>query len=57
MTNQQSLKALMAEHQLDDAHIAVLLSVSASSVQSWRVGRRNMPDNLLELLEIKLKQE
>ena len=54
MTNQTQLMALMGKHNLDDAHVAVLLSVSACTVSSWRRGTRNMPDNVLELLQMKL---
>lgn len=55
MTTRDQLLKLMAEHNLDDARCAVLVGMSASAVQSWRLGRREMPAPILELLTLKLK--
>ena len=51
------LAQLMQSHGLRDEQIAILLSVSAYTVGMWRRGQRDMPGNLMELLQIKLKQE
>lgn len=55
----QSLRALMAEHNLTRADVARLLGLPVknythSSVQSWLAGKRNMPPSKLELLRLKL---
>ena len=54
MTTRDQLLKLMAKHKLDDAHCAVLIGMSASAVQSWRLGNREMPKPILELLQLKL---
>jgi len=38
-----------------DDYVAKLLSVSAYTVSAWRRGKREMPDSLIELLQLKLK--
>lgn len=54
MTTRDQLLQLMTEHDLDDARCAVLIGMSAAAVQSWRLGRRTMPDPIMELLQLKL---
>ena len=55
MTNINKLKAIMSEHNLDRYAIATLLSVRKSTVDTWHGKSRNMPDQMLELLQYKLK--
>jgi len=50
-----ALAQLMQDHQLRDEQVAIMLSVSAYTVGMWRKGRRDMPNNLMELLTIKLQ--
>ena len=57
----QSLRALMAEHNLTSADVARLLGLkvtrySNGTVDSWLSGHRNCPPAKLELLAIKAKQ-
>ena len=48
----------MELHDLTSADVAELLGVSVFTVNSWRSRNGNpMPDNLLELLELKLTSE
>jgi len=59
MTNREQLKALMLQHNLNQADIAELLSVSHWTVKSWTLpltskAYRPMPDNMLELLNLKI---
>jgi DNA-binding transcriptional regulator YiaG len=60
MTNEQQLISIMCEHSLIRQEIAVILKVSKSTVNSWlRKGKAHkaMPDNLLDLLHLKLKRD
>jgi len=50
-----TLAQLMQSHNLRDEQVAIMLSVSAYTVGMWRRGQREMPDNLMELLTIKLQ--
>ena len=51
------LKKLIDEHNLKAEQVALMLNVSAYSIQAWARGQRPMPNNLMELLTLKLKQE
>ena len=51
------LAKLMQSRSLRDEQVALMLSVSAYTVGVWRRGDRGIPENLMELLQIKLKQE
>jgi len=55
--NIQTLKALMAEHDLSRRQVATLLRVYKQRVDSWCMGNRQMPDQLLELLQYKIKDK
>lgn len=60
MTNQEKLKYLREKYNLTYADISTLLNVSWHTVKSWLVPlsskrHRNISDNTLELLELKLK--
>ena len=50
-----TLSQLMQDHALRDEQVAIMLSVSAYTVGMWRRGQRDMPDNLMELLNLKLQ--
>lgn len=59
MDNAVKLRKLMDEHSLARADVARLTSSSKSAVDSWLAPRRakwhrEMPDNKLELLHLKL---
>ena len=54
MTTRDQLLKLMDEHRLNDAKVAVMLDVSAYTVQSWVRGQRTMRPHMLELLQYKL---
>ena len=56
--NKDKLQRIMAGHGLNRHQVAELLGVRKSTVDTWFMsgkGFRNMPDNTLELLELKLK--
>ena len=60
-TTNQKLIQLMSKHALTSSDVAELVYVSRDTVHSWRVSNkatrfRVMPEGLLELLEIKIKQ-
>jgi hypothetical protein len=61
-SNVQQLKQLMADHSLDRYMVADLLSVRKATVDSWfcrpeSTGFRNMPDQLLALLQYRIKDK
>lgn len=56
----QSLRALMAEHNLTRADVARLLGLpvqrySHGTVDAWLSGRRNIPPSKLELIRLKIE--
>lgn len=58
MTNNQRLKVIMSRNRYTARHVAELINVDPVTVGRWRVdpdkpSYRPMPDNLLELLELK----
>lgn len=56
-SNSQRLKDLMSKHNLSAADVANLLNRSVQSVYEWRcINSRDIPEQSLELLEIKLAQ-
>ncbi len=56
MTNQQQLKQLMADHNLSIQDTAALLGYTEAAIYHWLNGTRKMPDPILELLTLKLKE-
>lgn len=57
LDNTQRLKELMAKHGLSASDVAAMLNRSVQSVYEWRcVNDRNIPDHLLDLLELRLAQ-
>lgn len=53
--NTQKLKDLMRTHKLKAPQVAALLGRSAHTVREWRCcNANNIPDQLLELLQLKL---
>jgi len=59
MTNQQSLRAMMKEHNLTFKKVSEMCKVNIFTAKSWCAKSdakwyRNMPDNILELLKIKI---
>jgi len=55
-TNTQSLSQLMADYQLSPLDVARLLNRSYQTVLIWRsVSPQDIPDTLLELLDLKLR--
>lgn len=53
--NTTRLKALMAKHRLSAPDVAKILKRSAHTVAEWRCSNaNNIPDHLLELLELRL---
>lgn len=53
--NTEKLKDLMRTHRLKSPDVAALLGRSAHTVRVWRCcNNNNIPDNLLELLELKI---
>lgn len=56
MTNREKLISLMTEYNLKARDVAVLLKVSYITVRVWRtLGAKQIPDNKLELLKLKLQ--
>lgn len=58
--NRDNLKSLMIAHSLDRYAVADYLGVRKTTVDSWLASPdatnfRNMPDQMLELLTLKLK--
>ena len=49
-----TFRQLIDSRHLSDDHVAGLLSVSAYTIGVWRRGQREMPDSLIELLQLKL---
>ncbi len=55
--NTQKLKDLMQKHNVKAPRVAAILGRSAHTVREWRCcNKNNIPDQLLELLELKLAQ-
>lgn len=57
--NKDKLQVLMTKHNLNRYDVADLVGVRKSTVDTWFMsskGFRNMPDNLLELLTLKLEK-
>lgn len=55
--NKDKLTKIMNEHNLDRYDVAQITGVRKSTVDTWFMsskGFRNMPDNVLELLELKI---
>lgn len=62
MDNSERLKGLMREHQLSRPQVALLLDVARQTVDSWlappsATSHRNMPDNMLRLLQFTIQAE
>lgn len=60
MTNKQHLQALIKQHGIDRYAVADMVHCRKSTVDTWLANEtaanfRRMPDNLLELLRLKLK--
>ena len=56
--NKDKLIEIMDKHDLDRYQVADLVGVRKSTVDTWFMngkGFRNMPDNVLDLLELKIK--
>jgi transcriptional regulator with XRE-family HTH domain len=49
------LRVLMAKHRLTAEQVGAMVNREAGTVYQWRRGYRAMPDELLELLECKLR--
>ena len=45
---------LMNQHNLRQVDVCQLLGVSMDTVAKWKAGKRNMPGNLYDLLQILL---
>lgn len=61
MNNNKHLKRLMERHHISIAQTAKMLSVADVTVARWRQkegssGYNPMPDNMLELLRLKLER-
>lgn len=54
MTTSTDLKSTMTAHGLTPGKVAELVGVSVYTVLAWKYGQRAMPDNLYELLQLKL---
>lgn len=55
--NTDRLKQLMHEHRLTAPAVALLIGRSAHTVRVWRCSNDTIiPDNMLELLELKIAQ-
>lgn len=57
--NKTKLIAIMQTHELDRYQVADILGIRKTRVDAWlasetSTGFRNMPDNMIELLELKL---
>lgn len=48
------LRVLMAQHRLTAEQVGEMVNREPGTVYQWRRGYRDMPDELLELLERKL---
>ena len=62
MSNNQELTRLMAKYKLSQAKISELLLIGVSTVASWTVKPeskrfRNMPDCMLKLLQLQIKDK
>lgn len=58
MNNTDKLRALMAEHKLSAAQVAVILKRTPATVRVWRCKHpgRKIPDQALRLLELELSK-
>lgn len=55
--NTEKLRKIMQRHALTPRQVAELLDRSYQSVLAWRsINQQDIPDSLLELLELKLTQ-
>ncbi len=54
--NRKRLNALMQEQHLSSTHIGELLGRHPQHVRAWMCGVYPMPDNMLRLLELELKE-
>jgi len=58
MSNKIKLTKIIQEHKLTRQTVADMLLVQKSTVDNWlahSTGFREMPDNVMELLEIKIR--
>lgn len=58
--NNEKLKKIMEKNKLTVIAVAELLDVSQNRVYSWRTSahwKRNVPDQMLDLLQFKLKNK
>ena len=57
--NRKRLRVIMAEHDLSNQQVADMLERSVSTVNQWTSasGAIDIPNQLLELLEFKVKQK
>lgn len=59
--NVKTLRLIMTEHKLTRRDVSTLLSMSISSIDAWlspnsSARHRKMPDRMLELLKLKIKE-
>ena len=55
--NTARLRRLMTQHQVTPREVAALLNRSYQTVLTWRsINDQNIPDSMLELLELKLSK-
>lgn len=56
-SNTLKLRKLMADYHLSCAEVGQLLDRAGQTVRAWRsINDQDIPDHLLELLELKLSQ-